>query len=75
MKIMSVSETDVKRWFDIVQKWSSENSADKCRDTFKRFDELSSFLKELERAIAKAVGKKFPSLPRLRVTCSDMGHN
>ncbi|XP_068725843.1 Fanconi anemia group C protein homolog [Montipora capricornis] len=68
---MSVSETDVKRWFDIVQKWSSENSADKCRDTFKRFDELSSFLKELERAIAEAadnpqqVLQKYPSVGKL----------
>ena len=51
----SVSEEDVRRWFDTAQKWSRANSAENCRDTFKGLDELSSFLKDLERALAEVV--------------------
>ena len=51
----AVSEGDVKRWFDTAQKWSRANSAENCRDTFECLDELSSFLKDLERALAEVV--------------------
>lgn len=52
---MSVSEADVKRWLETVQRWDRTNSAEKCRDTFACLEELSSFLKDLEKALSEVV--------------------
>ena len=58
VEIMSVSEEDVKRWFETAQKWGSANSAIKCKDTFECLEELTSFLKDLESAFGEVVGNK-----------------
>ena len=52
---MSVSEADLKRWLETVQRWDRANSAEKCRDTFACLEELSSFLKDLEKALSEVV--------------------
>lgn len=65
VEIMSLSEKEVRRWFDVVQTWHGANSAEDCSNTAKGLNKLSSFLKDLERAITEAVWnklkpKKFP---------------
>ena len=49
--MMSVSEEDVQRWFDVVLQWGSADTTEKCRDTFECLDELHVFLKQLENAL------------------------
>ena len=49
--MMSVSEEDVQRWFDVVLQWGSADTSEKCRDTFECLDELQVFLKQLENAL------------------------
>lgn len=58
VEIMSLSEKEVQRWLDVVQTWHGANSAEDCSNTAKALNELSSFLKDLERAIAEAVWNK-----------------
>ncbi|XP_073259448.1 Fanconi anemia group C protein-like [Porites lutea] len=66
--MMSVSEEDVQRWFDVVIQWGSADTSEKCRDTFECLDELHVFLKQLENALGGLIGnpklilQKFPSL-------------
>lgn len=52
----------MKRWYDIVKKWGRAISAEKCRETFERVHDLSSFLKRLERDLSEEVGKLFLAL-------------
>ena len=53
--MMSVSEEDVQRWFDVVLQWGSADTSEKCRDTFECLDELLVFLKQLENALGGLV--------------------
>lgn len=68
---MSLSEKELQRWLDVVQTWHGANSAEGCSNTAKALNELSSFLKDLERAIAEAADnsqlilQKFPSVGKL----------
>ena len=52
---MSLSEKELQRWLGVVQTWHGANSAEDCSNTAKALNGLSSFLKDLERAIAEAV--------------------
>lgn len=52
----------MKRWYDIVKKWGRAISAEKCRETFERDHDLSSFLKRLEKDLSQEVGKLFLAL-------------
>ena len=58
--IMSLTEEDVKRWYDIAKKWGRATSAETCRETFECVHDLSSFLKRLEKDLSEEVGKTFP---------------
>lgn len=58
MKVMSVTEEEVIKWFESAQKWGHANSIEKCRETFESIEELSSFLRELEKALAELVWRK-----------------
>lgn len=68
---MSLSEKELQRWLDVVQTWHGANSAEGCSNTAKALNELSSFLKDLEGAIAEAADnsqlilQKFPSVGKL----------
>jgi len=68
---MSLTEEDVKRWYDIAKKWGRASSAEVCRETFECVHDLSSFLKRLEKDLSEEIGdaqvilQKFPSLGKL----------
>lgn len=57
---MSLTEEDVKRWYDIAKKWGRATSAEVCRETFECVHDLSSFLKRLEKDLSEEVGRTFP---------------
>ena len=58
--IMSLTEEDVKRWYEIAKKWGRATSTEMCRETFRCVHDLSSFLKRLEKDLSEEVGKTFP---------------
>lgn len=66
--MMSVSEEDVQRWFDVVLQWGSADTSEKCRDTFECLDELQIFLKQLENALGGLVCIKIPAETQLALT-------
>ncbi|KAL9950391.1 hypothetical protein ACROYT_G042879 [Oculina patagonica] len=67
----SLTDEDVKKWYDIAKIWGRGNSAEECRDMFECLQDLSSFLKKLENDLGKVVGnpqlilQKFPSVGKL----------
>ena len=56
---MSLTEEDVKRWYEIVKKLGRTISAETCRETFECVHDLPSFLKRLEKDLSEEVGKLF----------------
>lgn len=58
--IMSLTEEDVKRWYETAKKWGRATSSEMCRETFKCVHDLLCFLKRLERDLSEEVGKTFP---------------
>lgn len=59
---MSLTEEDVKRWYDRAKKWGRAISAETCKDTLECVHDLSSFLKRLEKDLTEKVGKLFISV-------------
>ena len=51
-----ITEEDVKRWHNTVQKWGRGNSAEECRDTFECLQDLTSFLEKLDKDLGEGVG-------------------
>ena len=60
--IMSLTEEDVNRWYDVAKKWGKAISAETCGETFECVHDLSSFLKRLEKYLSEEVGKLFLAL-------------
>lgn len=69
--IMSLTEEDVKRWYETAKKWGRATCTEMCRETFKCAHDLLCFLKRLERDLSEEIGdaqvilQKFPSLGKL----------
>lgn len=63
----SLTEEDVKKWYDIVKKWGKGDSAEECRDTFECLHDLSSFLKKLENDLGEVVWKIVVALPNYKL--------
>ena len=59
---MSLTEEDVKRWYDRAKKWGRAISAETCKDTLEYVHDLSSFLKRLEKDLSEKVDKLFFAL-------------
>lgn len=57
--IMSLTDEDVKGWYEIAKKWGRATSTEMCRETFKCVHDLSSFLNRLEKDLGEEVGKTF----------------
>ena len=55
--IMSLTEEDVKSWYEIAKKWGRATSTEMCRETFKYVHDLSSFLNRLEKDLGGEVGE------------------
>ena len=53
---MSLTEEDVKRWYDRAKRWGRAISAETCKDTLECVHDLSSFLKRLEKDLSEKVG-------------------